>query len=68
MITPLDFPKAPLKLKRKNNQLFVWCIIRKIELVLTPEEWVRQHAIHYLIEVKIIKMVSNYKHDQDESK
>ena len=54
MITPLDFPKAPLKLKRKNNQLFVWCIIRKIELVLTPEEWVRQHAINYLIEDKKI--------------
>ena len=54
MITPLDFPKAPLKLKRKNDQLFVWCIIRKIELGLTPEEWVRQHVIHYLIDVKKI--------------
>lgn len=54
MITPLDFPKAPLKLKRKNDQLYVWCIIRKMDLVLTPEEWVRQHAIHYLIDVKKI--------------
>lgn len=54
MITPLDFPKAPLKLKKKNEQLYVWCIIRKIDLVLTPEEWVRQHAIHFLIKVKKI--------------
>ena len=54
MITPLDFPKAPVKLKRKNDQLYVWCVIRKMELVLTPEEWVRQHVIHYLIDVKKI--------------
>ena len=57
MITPLDFPKASIKLKRKNDQLYVWCIIRKMDLVLTPEEWVRQHAIHYLIEVKKIPIV-----------
>ncbi|MDX2361492.1 MAG: type I restriction enzyme HsdR N-terminal domain-containing protein [Crocinitomicaceae bacterium] len=49
MIEPLDFPKADLKLKRRDDQLYVWCIVRKKELLLTPEEWVRQHAIHYLI-------------------
>lgn len=52
MIVPLDFPKAQLRLKRKNNQVYVWCIIRKMDLVCTPEEWVRQHVIHYLIDHK----------------
>jgi len=52
MFTPLHFPKADLKLSRLNEQVFVWCIIRQKKLVLTPEEWVRQHVIHYLINSK----------------
>ncbi|HIP31836.1 MAG TPA: type I restriction enzyme HsdR N-terminal domain-containing protein [Crocinitomicaceae bacterium] len=54
MIVPLDFPKANLRLKRKNNQVYVWCTIRKMDLLCTPEEWVRQHVIHYLIHQKNI--------------
>lgn len=50
MFSPLNLPPASLKLTRKNGQLFVWCIIRKKTLVLTPEEWVRQHVIHFLID------------------
>lgn len=50
MLRPLNLPPADLKLSRKEGQLFVWCIIRKKSLVLTPEEWVRQHIIHFLIE------------------
>lgn len=49
MLHALNLPKAPLKLSRKDEQLFVWCVVRKKTLVLTPEEWVRQHVIHYLI-------------------
>jgi hypothetical protein len=48
MITPLNLPLADLKLKRINSVVYVWCIIRKKDLVLTPEEWVRQHVIHFL--------------------
>lgn len=54
VITPLNFPKAPLKLTQEGEMLFVWCNIRKKKLILTPEEWVRQHVIHFLIsEIKI---------------
>ena len=63
MITPLDFPKAPLRLKRINREVYVWCIIRKLDLLCTPEEWVRQHVIHYLINEKKIPVgliVSEY--------
>lgn len=41
-----------LRLSRKAGQVYVWCIVRKKNLVLTPEEWVRQHVIHYLINAK----------------
>jgi hypothetical protein len=52
MFIPLNFPRAPLKLVRKNGQVFVFCTVRKKNLLLTPEEWVRQHAIHFLIQEK----------------
>lgn len=50
----LNFPRASLRLSKIDSQLFVWCIIRKKQLLLTPEEWVRQHTIHYLINTLLI--------------
>ncbi len=47
-LIPLNLPPAPLKLGRKDQQVMVWDELRKKYLVLTPEEWVRQHLIHYL--------------------
>jgi hypothetical protein len=49
MFEPLDFPQAKLKLTRSGNSVRVFCVIRKKQLILTPEEWVRQHLIHFLI-------------------
>ena len=54
MIEALNLPKAELRLKRKNGDVYVWCVIRKKELLCTPEEWVRQHIIHDLIHHKNI--------------
>ncbi|MEJ6583676.1 MAG: type I restriction enzyme HsdR N-terminal domain-containing protein [Crocinitomicaceae bacterium] len=54
MIEALDLPKANLRLRRKSDVVYVWCIIRKKELLCTPEEWVRQHIIHDLIDNKSI--------------
>ena len=48
LITPLIFPKAPLELTKKNELVFVRCIIRKKLLLLSPDEWVRQHVLHFL--------------------
>lgn len=48
MIVPLNLPKAPLRLSRKDDEVFVWCEVRKKKLRCTPEEWVRQHVIHFL--------------------
>ncbi len=50
MFEPLDFPQAKLKLTRSGNSVRVFCVIRKKQLMLTPEEWVRQHLIHFLID------------------
>lgn len=48
----LNFPKYQFKLIQKNNKNYIWDIIRKKNVQLTPEEWVRQHVIRYLIEEK----------------
>jgi len=45
----LNLPKTDLKLQRKGNRITVFDILRKKYVVLTPEEWVRQHFIHFLI-------------------
>ena len=52
MIVPLNFPKAPLNLVKRSNTIYVTCLVRKKQVKLTPEEWVRQHVIFYLIEYK----------------
>jgi hypothetical protein len=49
---PLNLPSFGLKIKEENGIYYIFDQIRKKYLVLTPEEWVRQHLIHFLIEVK----------------
>lgn len=41
-----------LSISKVDNQTFVYDIIRKKEIVLLPEELVRQCVVHYLIEEK----------------
>ena len=45
MYPALNLPKANLNLK--DN--LIWDVLRKKYVRHTPEEWVRQHYIHYLI-------------------
>lgn len=46
---PLNLPKANLKLIKKMGEVYVWDVFRKKQLLLTPEEWVRQHILHALV-------------------
>ena len=45
----LNLPSFKYKLKKEKNKTFIWDVLRKKYIFLTPEEWVRQHFIHYLI-------------------
>ena len=49
LFPPLSIPPAQLAISKKGEQLLVWCVIRKKHLVMTPEEWVRQHVVHFLL-------------------
>lgn len=45
----LNLPAAPLRIDTANKKPRIFDVIRKKFVVLTPEEWVRQHFIHLLI-------------------
>ena len=45
----LNIPPFDYKIKEIKGKICIFDIIRKKYLVLTPEEWVRQHFIQYLI-------------------
>lgn len=48
----LNLPPFKMKLKGTTQHPKVFDILRKKYIALTPEEWVRQHFIHFLIEHK----------------
>jgi hypothetical protein len=52
MPTALNLPAFPIKLKNHTQRTQIFDRIRKKYVILTPEEWVRQHFINYLIEEK----------------
>ncbi|MES1220952.1 MAG: type I restriction enzyme HsdR N-terminal domain-containing protein [Bacteroidota bacterium] len=48
----IQFPEPVFRTKKEANKDFVFDDLRKKWLLLTPEEWVRQNFIQYLIQVK----------------
>lgn len=48
----LNLPPVELKFRRDNNKDYVFDRLRRQYVRLTPEEWVRQHVVYYLIEHK----------------
>ena len=51
-MTALNLPSFDYKIKKEKDRLFIFDIIRKRYIALTPEEWVRQHFVSYLISYK----------------
>lgn len=49
---PLNLPPAPLSISKQRGRVVVFDVLRRKHVALTPEEWVRQHFIHYLITEK----------------
>jgi hypothetical protein len=45
----LNLPDYPVKTKLQGNQSFIFDQFRKKYVILTPEEWVRQHFLNYLV-------------------
>ena len=48
----LNLPRYEIRVERRAGRLTIFDILRRRHVALTPEEWVRQHFIHYLIDHK----------------
>ncbi len=52
MESSLIYPTFNVRIKHENKKAYVFDEIRKKWIVLTPEEWVRQHLLNHLIKEK----------------
>jgi hypothetical protein len=48
----LHFPTYTFRFKNSENKIAIFDEIRKKFILLTPEEWVRQHIIQFLLQEK----------------
>ncbi|WP_293871215.1 type I restriction enzyme HsdR N-terminal domain-containing protein [Flavobacterium sp.] len=48
----LNFPSYNFRFKNSENKVAIFDEIRKKFILLTPEEWVRQHTIQFLLQDK----------------
>ena len=48
----LNLPKYGIKIKNDKGHQSIFDVLRRKYVALTPEEWVRQHFLHFLIEHK----------------
>jgi hypothetical protein len=48
----ISYPEPDFRIKKEEGKEFIFDVLRKKWLVLTPEEWVRQNFIQYLLQVK----------------
>ena len=48
----LNLPPYATKIAVRDGKNTIWDVIRRKYVALTPEEWVRQHFVHFLVEHK----------------
>jgi hypothetical protein len=48
----IGYPAFPFRIKEEEGREFIFDELRKQWLRLTPEEWVRQNFLQYLVQVK----------------
>lgn len=53
LLRKLNFPNAKFKFKINDNKTYIFDEIRKKFIILTPEEWVRQNVLKFLINKNI---------------
>lgn len=48
----IEYPAYPFRIRKENDHEYIFDELRKSWLRLTPEEWVRQNFVRYLIQVR----------------
>jgi hypothetical protein len=49
LMKPLNLPSYPFRLSEINGKAYIYDPLRRKSVRLTPEEWVRQHFVRFLI-------------------
>jgi hypothetical protein len=49
---PLNLPTYFFRIKQEKEKKYIFDEIRRRYVLLTPEEWVRQHVVKYLVTVR----------------
>ncbi len=49
---PLNLPTYFFRIKQEKEKKYIFDEIRRRFVLLTPEEWVRQHVVKYLVGAK----------------
>lgn len=52
----LNLPEYDFKIKKKDDNYVIFDLLRKRFVTLTPEEWVRQNFVQFLIEERSFPM------------
>ena len=65
----LNLPSYDYLVKKQNDAIYIYDLVRKKYILLTPEEWVRQHFLNYLIThisvpVSMISIESSLKYNK----
>jgi hypothetical protein len=48
LMQPLNFPTCNFRIRTLGDRQEIFDIVRKRFVALTPEEWVRQHVLHFM--------------------
>ena len=48
----LNLPSSPFRISEINGKPFIFDLLRRKDVTLTPEEWVRQHFVRFLISAR----------------
>ncbi len=65
----LNLPEYPFKIKQEGDRIQIFDPFRKKYIVLSPEEWVRQHFLQFLVQerkfpVSLISIEAGLKYNQ----
>ena len=52
MTRQLNLPPYEIRVKEEGGRRMIFDFLRRRSVALTPEEWVRQHFVHFLVEHK----------------
>lgn len=48
----INYPQPAFRMKKEEGKEFIFDSLRKKWILLTPEEWVRQNFVQYLVQMK----------------